>query len=269
MINRSEVRRIQLFDLEQVRHQQEGQEWVPHWHTEWSFGAIVQGECHCTVAGRPFRPRAGDLIAIAPQTVHTGVLTASSETKSVLVMMLYVPSTWLLREGLTPPACSGLIRAPTLARQARNLTSPDDVQGWLRKAVPKVANALKSTTSPDAIPTDAVRALITRVQSAVASGDWNVSGIARQCGVSRERIHQVMKRWIGMSPSDYLRTVRLQRAKDMLLQGQSAAAVAAACGFADQAHFTRWFRRAFGYTPGDLIQASAHQYTSKSRPIAN
>jgi AraC-like DNA-binding protein len=44
--------------------------------------------------------------------------------------------------------------------------------------------------------------------------------MARQCGVSRERIHQVIKRWIGMSPSDYLRTIRLQRAKDMLLNGK-------------------------------------------------
>ena len=258
-LNRSEVRRMHLFDLEQVRHQHEGQEWVPHWHTEWSFGAIAQGECRCRVAGRPFLPRAGDLIAIAPQTVHTGVLTASSECKAVLVMMFYVPSVWLLREGLTPPARSGLIRAPTLARQAQNLTSVGDVQAWLRKAVPRLSNALKPTSAAllDPVPTDAVRTLMERVRSAALGGDWNVSGMARQCGVSRERIHQVMKRWIGMSPSDYLRTVRLHRAKDMLLNGQSVASVAAACGFADQAHFTRWFRRAFGYTPGDLVHACA------------
>jgi AraC-like DNA-binding protein len=258
-LNRSEVRRINLFDVEQVRHQHEGQEWVPHWHTEWSFGAIVHGECRCSVAGRPFLPRAGDLIAIAPHTVHTGALTASSESKAVLVMMFYVPPEWLQREGLTPPARSGLIRAPTLARQARTLTSAGDVQTWLRKAVPGLSNALRPTSAAllDPIPTDAVRRLMERVGSAVLGGDWNVSGIAGQCGVSRERIHRVMKRWIGMSPSDYLRTVRLHRAKDMLLSGQPVASVAAACGFADQAHFTRWFRRAFGYTPGDLVQACA------------
>jgi transcriptional regulator GlxA family with amidase domain len=87
--------------------------------------------------------------------------------------------------------------------------------------------------------------------------------MAGQCGVRRERIHRVMKRWIGMSPSDYLRTVRLHRAKDMLLRGQPVASVAAACGFADQAHFTRWFRRAFGYTPGDLVQACAQGLSCK------
>jgi AraC-like DNA-binding protein/quercetin dioxygenase-like cupin family protein len=257
-LNRTEVRRMRLFDLELVRHQHPGQEWVPHWHTEWSFGAVTQGECRCSVAGQPFLPRAGDLIAIAPHTVHTGVLTAASASNSVLVMMLYVPSEWLLREELTPPARSGLIRAPTLARQARNLTSVSDVQTWLRNAVPKLSNALRPTSAVplDPAPTDAVRNLLERIRSAILGGAWNVSGLASQCGVSRERIHQVMTRWIGMSPSDYLRTVRLHRAKDMLLKGQSVAAVAAACGFADQAHFTRWFRRAFGYTPGDLVQAS-------------
>lgn len=249
---------MHLFDLEQVRHQHEGQEWVPHWHPEWSFGAIVKGECRCSVAGRPFVPRGGDLIAIAPHTVHTGVLTSSSEHGPVLVMMLYVPSVWLRREGLTPPARSGLIRAPTLAQQARNLTSVDDVQAWLRKVVPRLATELRPTTSAplDPVPTDAVQALMERIRSAVLGGDWNVSGLARRCGVSRKRIHQVMTRWIGISPSDYLRTVRLHRAKSMLLEGLPVASVATACGFADQAHFTRWFRRAFGYTPGDLVQAS-------------
>jgi AraC-type DNA-binding domain-containing proteins len=267
-LKRSEVRRIHVFDLEQVRHQQEGQEWVPHWHTEWSFGAIAKGSCHCSVAGRPFLARAGDLIAIAPHTVHTGVLTASSECKAVLVMMLYVPPIWLLREGLTPPARSGLIRAPTLVRQAKNLSSVDDVQAWLHKAVPRLSHALRPTSSAplDPIPTDAARILMERVRSTVLGGDWNVSGLARQCRVSRRRIHQVMKHWIGMSPSDYLRTVRLHRAKDMLLEGLPLATVATACGFADQAHFTRWFRRAFGYTPGDLVRDSSGRGTTRQTP---
>src|SRR5687767_6000582 len=101
-LNRSEVRRIHLFDLEQVTHQHEGQEWAPHWHLEWSFGAVTQGECHCSVAGRPLVARAGDILAIAPLTVHAGVLTASPHCKPVLVMMLYVPPAWLLHAGLIP-----------------------------------------------------------------------------------------------------------------------------------------------------------------------
>ena len=256
-LNRSEVRRLRLFDLEQVRHRQHAQEWVPHWHDEWSFGAIVQGECCCSMAGRPFLARTGDLIAIAPGIVHTGALTAPAHRGAVLVMMLYVPTAWLDQAGLAVPARSGSVRAPVLAREARDLASPEDVQAWLRRAIPTLAQTLgpRPTATGEPIPTDAVRALLGRVQSAVLGGEQTVSGLARHCAVSRERIHRVLKQWLGMAPGDYLRAVRLHRAKHMVMAGEPVATVAAECGFADQAHFTRWFRRTFGYTPGDLAQA--------------
>lgn len=260
-LSRSTVRRLHLFDLEQVRHQQHGQEWVPHWHDEWSFGAVVQGECNCTVAGRPFVARTGDLIAIAPGIVHTGALTASTYIGEVLVTMLYVPTAWLDQVGIAAPACSGLVRATTLAREARSLASLEEVQTWLRHAIPLMAKTLRhgSTAADESIPSEAVRALIRQVQSAVLAGEQTVSGLARHCGVSRERIHRVLKQWLGMAPGDYLRAVRLHRARHLVMDGESVASVAAECGFSDQAHFTRWFRRTFGYTPGDLAQAASLQ----------
>jgi AraC-like DNA-binding protein len=257
-LNRSEVRRLRVFDLEHVRHRQPGQEWVPHWHADWSFGAIVDGECRCSVGGRPFLACSGDLIAIAPGTVHTGALTAHARSEGVLVVMLYVPANWLARAGLISPACSGRVHAPAVVRQACGLSTPEDVQAWLHQALPVLCEALRREpgAAPEAVPTDAVRTLLERVQSAILDGEQTVSGLAERCAVSRERIHRVFKRWIGMSPADYLRTVRLHRAREMLMDNEPLACVAVACGFADQAHFTRWFRRAFGYTPGDLVQAA-------------
>ncbi|MFC3936732.1 helix-turn-helix transcriptional regulator [Acidovorax facilis] len=79
--------------------------------------------------------------------------------------------------------------------------------------------------------------------------------MARHCAVSRERVHRVLRQWLGMAPREYLRAVRLLRAKQLVMNGEPVASVAAECGFADQAHFTRWFRRTFGYTPGDLARA--------------
>ncbi len=256
-LNRSEVRRLRVFDLEHVRHHQLGQEWVPHWHDEWSLGAVVQGQCRCSVAGRPFLARTGDLIAIAPGIVHTGALTAPTHSGPVLVTMLYVPTSWLVQAGLEGPARSGTVRAPLLAREAGELASAEEVQAWLRRAIPRLNRALRPspTAAGESVPSDAERALLGLVQSAILAGEQTVSGLARRCAVSRERIYRVLKLRLGMAPAEYLRGVRLHRAKHMVTQGVAVASVAVECGFADQAHFTRWFRRAFGYTPGDLAQA--------------
>lgn len=58
-----------------------------------------------------------------------------------------------------------------------------------------------------------------------------------------------------MSPQQYLRTIQINRARNLLLQGVSISDTAAQCGFDDQAHFSRWFRRSFGFSPGDLQKA--------------
>lgn len=261
---RSEVRRLRLVDLEQVRHHEDGQEWVPHWHDEWSFGAVVEGSCRCSVGGRPFLAEAGDLIAIAPGVVHTGALSAPTHG-GVLVVMLYVPPAWLAHVGLTPPAGSTRVPEPSVARAARSLTSVDEVHDWLQRALPPLTAAASTAASSTAAahpsdgepqPTDAVRAVLHRVQAAVRDGELTVAGVARHCGVSRERLHRVLVRWLGMTPRDYLRAVRLLRARQLVLAGEPIASVAAECGFSDQAHFTRWFRRVFGYTPGDLALAT-------------
>lgn len=270
---RSQVRRLHLFNVEQVQHHQQGQEWVPHWHAEWSFGAVVEGECRCSVAGQPLRARRGDLIAIAPGVVHTGALTAAEPGRAgggcgdpVWVTMLYVPGEWLAQSGLVLPARSGVVQAPALSAASRDLATAPAVQDWLLRAVPVLAQGLGSGAGSgsgpmptaggsDAQPSEAIRALMQRVQAAVLSGEQTVTGLAKRCGVSRERLHRVLRQWLGMAPADYLRAVRLHRARLLLMEGEAVATVAAECGFADQAHFTRWFRRSFGYTPGDLVQA--------------
>lgn len=255
---RTEIRRPRLFDLEQVRHRQPGQEWVPHWHDEWSIGAIVEGECHCSVAGRPFHARAGDLMAIGPGVVHTGALAGREHASSVLVTMIYVPLDWLAQAGLAAPGRSGWASSPALCRAARDLATPEAAQAWLRRSLPVLGRALRLPAPGPAepLPSLAVRQLIARIQSGVLGGVQTVSGLACHCAVSRERLHRVLTQWIGMTPTEYLLAVRLHRAKQLVSDGEPLAAVAAECGFADQAHFTRWFRRMFGYTPGDLARFS-------------
>ena len=56
---------------------------------------------------------------------------------------------------------------------------------------------------------------------------------------------------VGVSPHAYVLHRRVRRAGQMLRRDRSSLAeIAAACGFASQAHFTTAFRRDVGITPG-------------------
>lgn len=64
------------------------------------------------------------------------------------------------------------------------------------------------------------------------------------------RLTRAFTREIGLPPHAWHRQCRLRRAQSRLACGEPVAAVAQAAGFADQAHFTRAFKRLTGVTPG-------------------
>ncbi|MGO4715361.1 helix-turn-helix domain-containing protein [Bradyrhizobium sp. 2TAF24] len=77
-----------------------------------------------------------------------------------------------------------------------------------------------------------------------------VSEMAARMGMSREGFSRMFARRWGMPPHAFRLTSRLNHARKLLRTGETIAAVAAETGFADQSHFGRGFRRAFGVTPG-------------------
>jgi AraC-like DNA-binding protein len=69
-------------------------------------------------------------------------------------------------------------------------------------------------------------------------------------GLSRYELARQFRALYGTSPYRYSLLRRLDFARDRLRGGMPLVEVALTAGFADQAHFTRMFRSAFGVTPG-------------------
>ena len=84
----------------------------------------------------------------------------------------------------------------------------------------------------------------------------SVELLADAAGCSRFALYRAFSAEFGMSPSDYERQLRLRHARSLLATGTSPADVAAATGFADQAHLARWFKRAYGITPGVFVRGA-------------
>lgn len=79
--------------------------------------------------------------------------------------------------------------------------------------------------------------------------------LAKRAGLSRFQALRVFKQRYGLPPHAYQLCLRIGHARRLLLDGAPAADVAARCGFADQSHFTRHFKRLNGVTPMQYARA--------------
>ena len=88
------------------------------------------------------------------------------------------------------------------------------------------------------------------------ASDLSVDDVAAAVGISASLLYRLFS-CEGTTPVGHLRTLRLSRAKRLLLEHprMTVGAVAAACGFADTAYFCKVFRDAERMTPGTYRKA--------------
>ncbi|MFD1546226.1 helix-turn-helix domain-containing protein [Nonomuraea guangzhouensis] len=99
-----------------------------------------------------------------------------------------------------------------------------------------------------------------RATLAVLSGTTRVQEAAQRLGCSRRHLSSTVRTEFGVTPKEYQRLVRFEAARGRLVAAArtgavSLAAVAAASGFADQAHLTREWRAMAGCTPTEWLRA--------------
>ena len=87
-------------------------------------------------------------------------------------------------------------------------------------------------------------------------GNLTVQLLADEVGLSPAHFARAFRETIGRAPHQYLLTLRLERARRLLDAPEAMLSdVAQRTGFADQAHFTRLFKREFGVTPGTVVRS--------------
>ncbi|RMH42096.1 MAG: GlxA family transcriptional regulator [Alphaproteobacteria bacterium] len=74
--------------------------------------------------------------------------------------------------------------------------------------------------------------------------------LAREVGMSTRQLERLFRRYLNRSPKRYYMELRLQKARNLLMQtDMSVINVALACGFASPSHFSKCYRAHYGTTP--------------------
>lgn len=78
----------------------------------------------------------------------------------------------------------------------------------------------------------------------------SVEQIASSAFISERECFRVFRDYLSITPAEYLRNYRLQKACQMLIEGsESITAVGLACGFGSNSYFGKIFRENIGCTP--------------------
>lgn len=85
----------------------------------------------------------------------------------------------------------------------------------------------------------------------------NVEMLSNKVGMSRAQLHRRIKDITGISSGEFIRNFRLNHAAHLLTQGGNiyVTQVAYACGFSNPTNFSTTFKKHFGMTPSEYIDA--------------
>jgi AraC-like DNA-binding protein len=240
----------------------------PHSHPTWTVAVVERGAAQFELDATQHRAEEGELFVLEPEGVHTGM---AAVPEGWAYKVLYVdPSIlheWAERSGSAPRASRWVVfrdrplRAALLTAHAALAGEPPGlaVDEAMLVAVALLRPHLKPD-APERIRWRPEHSAVRRAREHLRER-WDqpvsLGELARIAGLSRFELVRRFREQTGVPPHAFHTNLRIEHARRLLATGTPAAAVAAACGFADQSHLTRTFKRAVGVTPGGYARAIA------------
>lgn len=95
-----------------------------------------------------------------------------------------------------------------------------------------------------------LKEIISLIEKNITDSDYTTDSLAADIAMSRMSLYRKMKALTGQTPSDFIRTVRLKAAAELLKTGQhNVSEVCYLTGFATPQNFTKHFKDMFGVVP--------------------
>lgn len=243
--------------------------YASHFHDEYVVSVFESGSQRHRVAGRDSLATPGHMVLIRPGEPHTGEPGAiggrwshrafypDAETLHAIAEAIFSgPQTRELDFG--PSSFMADLAANREIAACHQLVSDGDRDPMERQQAFVEAMELLLTRyatfgrSPRKLGDEraALRAAISCMRDRLGEPDLCVADLAEAAGLSQYYFMRSFRKGFGMTAHNFLVQLRLNAARSFLAEGTSAADVAIQCGFFDQSHLIRHFRKVYGVTPG-------------------
>ena len=240
---------------------------------------VERGAARFSLDATQQRAAQGELFVLEPEAVHTGMAAVPEGwAYKVLYIEPRLLHDWDERDAGPPRAARWVVfRDPALrgALDACPRRARRGARGRTGRRGGGAARRRRAAAAPAAWPVPPrSRARRTRRRapgprstctSAGTSGSrWPSSPTV--AGLSRFELVRRFRAQNGITPHAFQIDLRVEHARRLLAAGVAPAEVAAECGFADQPHLSRVFKRAVGRDPGPLRPRLLSARTFKTTP---
>jgi AraC-like DNA-binding protein len=230
--------------------------------SRWTFAITDLGDGDATVGPSEVRMQPGVLLALEPGDCIVPVRrrTPESAHRTVLVEPDYVaryletafPDGGVkLRRGLLGDAARAAFDAFwTAVSHGESAAAQEELLAAFLEAASDVTSEL-----PPAELTPPIARAKKLLEERFAE-DVRLEHLEAEIGLSRFYLVRRFRAEVGMPPHAFQLAMRLDRARVLIAEGMALADVASRCGFTDQSHLTRHFRRATGVAPGAYARSA-------------
>ncbi|MEO8727246.1 MAG: AraC family transcriptional regulator [Acidobacteriaceae bacterium] len=237
-----------------------------HSHEAAFFSMMVHGDYSERIGSRSIPYRSFSTVFHPPELVHKDHIGAVG----VRFFMIEVQSEWLAllqrefqRLDLSPGLCHGeamwLANRLYLEYDKQDQLHIESLTCELLAANSK-ARIIRETRKPPWL------AEVVEYLRAELGRPLTLEEIATKIGVHPVYLSRIFRHSFRQTLGEYLNSLRAESAREHLaFSREPLSGIAALCGFADQSHFTRTFRKITGTTPG-TFRSLINSRFSRSRP---
>ena len=97
------------------------------------------------------------------------------------------------------------------------------------------------------------------IEQNLVDSDFNVTKLQEATGFGQKLLYRKIKQLTGVSPVEYIRNIRMEKARLLLREGKfSISEVMYMVGFTKSGYFSKCFQEAYGMTPSAYIKNTSH-----------
>jgi AraC-like DNA-binding protein len=232
-----------------------GAAFTPHRHDTYAVGITLEGVQSFDYRGATRHSLPGQIVVLHPDELHDGRSGDGTHFRYRTVYVAPADMQHVLAGRALPFIEGGVSQDPRLRHAVgallEDFARPLDALEF-EQALYDLTNVLLAVAGVCAPVRTGNHAAVSRARDYIDANlgsRFQLDDLERASGYDRWQLSRDFRTLLGASPYRYLIFRRLDAARRMMGEGLGLADIAHACGFSDQSHFTRHFKKAFGMTP--------------------